>query len=208
MNKGNGIVRGIGLLLIVSLFVGTGVVYAQSGGLAIGAQLPLTNQALENIEGGQLTLADIEGTSGTVVIFWSNECPWVERYEGRILDLAGEFEAKGFGFILVNANDPRAFPGENLEASRERAQASNYTIPYVLDSGSTLAKAFGATRTPHVFVFDADDKLVYMGTVDDSPGDPRNVKEHYLRDALNAVLEGQPIASAETKAFGCNIKFQ
>lgn len=175
-------------------------------GLAIGDKLPMATQQMQNALGGQNNLAGIKGERGTVVAFWSNQCPWIERYEERVLELATAYEAEGFGFALVNANDPTAFPQENAQASQKRAQSRKYKTSYFTDDGSKLARAFGALRTPQVFVFDQNDNLVYSGGIDDSPGDAASVQHTSLKDALDAMLEGGEIKTPETKAFGCTIK--
>lgn len=174
----------------------------------IGSTLPLASRSMQAADGSSLTLGSLKGDQGTVVIFWSNTCPWVSKAEDRVLSLANTYAGRGFGFVLVNANDPVAFPDESGEANQQRATSANYGMPYVTDAGSELAVALGASRTPHIYVFDGSDALVYVGALDDSPGDPSNVTKTYLADALDAVIAGSPVPVAQTKAFGCTIKFQ
>ena len=197
-------------LLFAVLVAGVGVLNAQAQAdeLAPGTKMPLIDHILVDIDGAQRALAGVKGTKGTVVAFWSNDCPWVTKYEERFLELARAYRAQGFGFVVVNANDAVAFPKEAAAEGQKRARAEDYPMPYLVDNGSQLATAFGASRTPHVYLFDADDTLVYVGTIDDSPGDPDNVSEHYLRDALDAVGAGSPVPVARKPAFGCTIKFQ
>ena len=164
--------------------------WSAAQGLAPGDKLPMATQQMPDALGGQNNLAGIKGERGTVVAFWSNQCPWIDRYEERILELASAYEAEGFGFALVNANDPTAFPQENAQASQKRAQSRKYKVSYFTDEGSRLARAFGALRTPQVFVFDQNDDLVYSGGIDDSPGDAASVQETSLKDALDATLAG------------------
>ncbi len=161
-----------------------------------------------NIDDQMVSLDAVKGSAGTVVIFWCNTCPWVSKYEDRVIALAQTYQAQGFGFILVNANDQVAYPGDNLDAMKGQASAKSYPMPYVVDAGSEMAVAFGATRTPHVYAFDANDVLQYIGAPDDSPSDPAKVEVKYLAEALDAIKAGQAVATAETKAFGCTIKFQ
>lgn len=151
-----------------------------------------------------MRLSEVAGSQGTVLVFWSNRCPWVDRYEGRLQELVEAYERQGVGFALVNANDPSSNPRESLEESRRRAQ--DYDIPYLIDEEGRLAEALGASRTPQVFVFDRSNTLVYVGAIDDSPGDPRNVDETYLRDALEAMVQGQDVEVEETEAFGCILR--
>jgi thiol-disulfide isomerase/thioredoxin len=173
----------------------------------IGAPLPLADETLQNATGAATSFADQAGEEGLAVIFWSNTCPWVAKYEDRVLALAEEYEQAGVGFVIVNANDPSEHPEEGMSALRQHANAAGYPFPYLIDEGSRAAKAFGATRTPQVFLFDADNRLVYEGTVDDSPSDASQVSEEYFRDAMNQLIAGTAIAVQKTKAFGCTIKY-
>lgn len=192
--------------LVVLLLVSTGGAAAQE--LPLGSSLPMADQTLTSPDGSPVVLADVLGSAGTVLIFWSNQCPWVDKYEDRIGALADQYGGAGFAFLAVNANDPQAFPKESAPESRKPAQQLGQAFSYLMDTGSALAKALGASRTPHVFVFDADRTLVYTGTIDDSPGDPGNVQKTYLKDVLDALQAGQEVAVAKTKAFGCTIKLQ
>jgi hypothetical protein len=175
--------------------------------LDIGATLPLADATMPNVTGAATSFAEQMGDQGLAVIFWSNTCPWVAKYEDRVLALAEEYEQAGIGFVIVNANDPGEYPEEGTEAIRAHATASNYPFPYLVDEGSRAALAFGASRTPQVFLFDAGNTLVYEGTVDDSPSDASQVTEEYFRDAMNQLIAGTAISVQKTKAFGCTIKF-
>jgi len=133
----------------------------------LGKPLPLANRPMLNVDGKQVTLGSLKGEKGLVLSFWSNTCPWVAKYEDRFLALARTYQPKGFSFVVVNANDPKAHPREALEAMKERALQKKYPFPYLVDENSALARALGATRTPHVYVYDASGKLVYVGAIDD-----------------------------------------
>lgn len=194
------------LLLVVGLVAPQGL-QAQDQELPLGSAMPLADRAFQNHDGSQMTLGSMAGEKGTVVIFWSNQCAWVDKYEDRVLELATSFTAQGFNFVLVNANDANAFPQEAAEATRKRATDKGYAFPYLIDNGSALAKALGASRTPHTFIFDANRTLVYVGTLDDSPGDPGNVETNYVNDALSALVGAMTVEVPKTKAFGCTIKF-
>jgi len=162
---------------------------------------------LQQVDGSTVPLSAVAGETGTVLLFWSNQCPWVDRYEERVMDLVERFQSQTIQFVLVNANDASAFPQESLDASQERANERGYQAVYVRDPGSSLARALGATRTPHAFVFDADETLVYTGTIDDSPSGTDGVTKTYLADALEALTGGGDVPVPRTKAFGCTIKF-
>ncbi|RMG21790.1 MAG: thioredoxin family protein [Methanobacteriota archaeon] len=167
----------------------------------------LLSQRLESTDGKVVTLDQIKGEKGLVIIFWSNTCPWVKKYEARTVALIREYQKKGFGFVLVNSNDTRKFPAESLEEMGKKAQEGKYPCLYVKDRGSKLALALGAKRTPHVFVFNSREELVYQGAVDDNAEDATLVKKAYLKTVLDALLQAKPVPYASTKAIGCTIKF-
>lgn len=172
---------------------------------SLGIALPMADRAMPSSNGSTQRLADLSGSNGLVLVFWSNNCPWVDKYEDRVSALARSHS--GFGFVLVNSNDPVAFPEESIDGIRERSSKRKYGVPYLLDEGSSLAKALGASRTPHVFVFDGSGSLIYTGTIDDSPGDPGNVTENFLEDVLTAVGGGSKAPVSRTTSFGCRIKY-
>lgn len=192
-------------VLFVFLLTSALSAQAQPDPMPIGSSMP--SATLQQAGGGTIQLPNAAGETGTVVIFWSNQCPWVDRYEDRVTDLVNQFQDQGIRFLLVNSNDASAFPQESLEVVRERASDRGYAATYVRDANATLARAVGATRTPHVFVFDENETLVYTGTIDDSPSGPGGVSNRYLANALQAVTAGEEVPTPQTKAFGCTIKF-
>lgn len=192
-------------LLIVCLGVLTASTpVAAQPDLTVGSEMPLSNERFATSEGSNVRLSGLAGNRGTVVMFWSNQCPWASRYEQRVQELVDQYASQGIAFVLVNSNDPAAFPKESASASRQMG----YSVPYVMDPEGRLARAFGAARIPHVFLFDAGNALRYRGTIDDSPGDPGNVTQPYLRDAVSALVEGQNVQTAQSQAFGCMLKLR
>ncbi len=155
-----------------------------------------------------VSIQSLTGESATVLLFWSNQCPWVDRYETRVRDLTEQFAGDGVRFILVNSNDASTYPEESVEKNAERVAFASRSVPYVSDPSGTVAAAVSASRAPHAFVFDhtGGDRLVYQGAVDDSPAAADNVEEAYLHKVLEAILAGVSIPFDETKAFGCTIK--
>ena len=124
------------------------------------------------------------------------------------MTLGNNFVKKGVGVIAINSNDAEAIPEDGIDVMQERAKQDKIKYPYVVDATSDVARTFGATRTPEAFLFGPDGKLVYHGTIDDNANDAKAVKDHYLQTALASVVSGKPVATAETKAFGCGIKFR
>lgn len=185
------------------LTLGAGAAFAQPTELALGSAMPLEGYLLEHVTGGKVTVEALAGTAGVVFIFWSNNCQWCNGYEDRVRTLHAQASAGDVAVVLVNANDPDAFPQEAATASAEQG----HPMAYVQDSGSRFAQALGAYRTPHVFVFDQDRTLVYTGAIDDGPGDPDNVETAYLAEIIASLVRGENPSIPPTRAFGCRIKF-
>lgn len=175
--------------------------------LQLGASAPQNTVKMRNIDGRELSIADVAGSKGTLVIFTCNHCPWAKAWETRIAELGNSYRQRGVGVIAINANDPSTNAEDTFDKMVARAKQRDFQFPYVVDNGSAVARAFGAERTPEAYLFDANGVLVYHGTIDDNADDANAVKQHYLRDALEAVVSGQAVAVKETKALGCGIKF-
>jgi len=181
---------------------------AQPQEMPLGSALPSVEEALVRTDGGtEVSVGDLMGERATVFVFWSNQCPWVDKYAERVQSLRETFHSDGVSVVLVNANDADSFPRESLEASREKAESAGFEAAYVRDPEAALANALGASRTPHAFVFDEAQTLVYAGAIDDSPADASAVSKPYLQQAVEALLAGESVPTADTKAFGCMIKY-
>lgn len=174
--------------------------------LKIGDQAPMTDKALITTDGSKLTLNGARGEKGLLVIFSCNTCPWVEKWEDRYHVVAKAASDGGIGTILLNSNEALRDGEESLEAMRERATKMNYTFPYAVDPAAALADAFGANRTPEVFLFDSEMKLIYHGAIDDNARDASAVESPFLMDALASYAAGKTIEPNDTKSIGCTIK--
>jgi thiol-disulfide isomerase/thioredoxin len=172
--------------------------------LAVGAKGAGFN--LKGTDGKMHSLDSVRGEKGTAVIFTCNECPFSKGYEDRLIALAKGYQSQGVGFVAINANDPKIVPGDGFEFMVKRAQDKNLPYPYVVDETQETARAYGAKVTPHIFLLDASGKLVYRGRVDDSLEQDK-VKSRDFASALEALATGQPVKVAETKAFGCSVKY-
>ena len=166
----------------IILSIMTGITFLTAGELEIGSTMPLMDHQLADISGKSMTLTDAKGDAGTLVIFSCNTCPWVLAWEDRYVTLAQEFIPKGIGMIAVNSNESQFERDDSMEEMVEHAQEMGYNFPYVQDPGSKLATAFGARKTPHIYLFDEKDKLVYRGAIDDNARKPRKVKYTFLAD--------------------------
>ena len=176
--------------------------------LKLGDTLPMAETKMQNVDGKTVTLASAKGEKGTLVIFSCNGCPWVQAWQGRMVDLGNRFAKEGVGVVFVNSNDPTASKADDFDAMKTRAKELKMEFPYVVDATSDVARVFGATKTPEAYLFDAKAKRVYHGTIDDNAKAPDEDTATYLADALSAVTAGREVPVAETKALGCTIKFR
>ena len=173
--------------------------------IAIGAKAP--EFSLVNAVDGETVAMKADDGKLKVVVFTCNQCPYAKAFEGRIIDVAKRFGPKGVSFYAVNPNDDSKYAEETLENMKARAVAKEYPFPYLKDGDSKTARAYGARVTPHVFVVDGAGVVRYRGYVDDS-AKPEERKTTGLTDALGALLDGRDIANADTRAFGCTIKWK
>jgi cytochrome oxidase Cu insertion factor (SCO1/SenC/PrrC family) len=176
--------------------------------LTLGSTAPMLDTPMMGVNGKSITLAKAAGKKGLMVVFICNHCPWVKAWQGRIAEIGNAALKQGMGVVAVNANDPAAYPEDDFAHMVTRAKEVGYKFSYVVDATSDVARAFGASHTPEAFVFDAKGKLVYHGSVDDNAQEPASVKSRYLYDAVTAVASAKPVATGESKALGCGIKFR
>ena len=175
--------------------------------LDLGSILPLGDIKMADISGQDISLNDAKGENGLLVIFSCNTCPWVIAWEDRYVELADTYKDKGVGIVAINSNETQFENVDSMEEMQAHAKEQGYNFYYTMDNGSKLASEFGATRTPHIYLFDKKDKLVYRGAIDDNARKPDKVENTYLADAIDNMLAGSAIDPATTKALGCAIKF-
>lgn len=176
--------------------------------LTLGGTIPMTDRTMKSVDGSTVTIASVKGEKGTLVIFTCNHCPYVKAWQQRTVALANQAVKEGFGVIAINSNDPTAYPEDDFEGMVLRAKTMKMNYPYVVDATSDVGRAFGATRTPEIYLFDSSDRLVYHGAVDDNAQDASAVSSHYLADALAEAGSGSAVSKAETRSVGCSIKFR
>lgn len=166
---------------------------------------------LKNVDDSMVSLADFPDAKGFIVIFTTNHCPYAVAYEDRIIELDKKFKKQGYPVIAVNPNDPKAYPADSFDNMKIRAEEKGFSFPYLFDETQEVAKSYGATRTPHVYLVAKDSgKLVvkYIGAIDDNYQDASSVKERYVANAIASLEAGEPVAEKETKAIGCTIKWK
>lgn len=169
---------------------------------------PAPDFKLPGVDGKTYGLADFKDAKALCVIFSCNHCPYVQAYEGRMIQLQKDFGPKGGQLVAVNSNDSEGYPEDSFENMKERSRAQGFNFPYLRDESQDTARAYGAQRTPHIFLLGADRKLAYIGRIDDNYKDPAAVKSRELADAFEDILAGRPVRVAETFAVGCTIKWK
>ncbi|HEX8493832.1 MAG TPA: thioredoxin family protein [Pyrinomonadaceae bacterium] len=198
------------LTLALSFIFTTSTALAQTGagtgqgtGMGVGgAEIgqPIADFTLSDTSGKKHSLMSLKGKNGTVLIFVSTQCPVSNAYNERMEKLAQDYKARGVSVVGINANST-----ESADDIKAHAAQNNLTFMILKDKGNKVADQLGATNTPEVFFLDANNKLVYRGRIDNSRSG-KTISANDLRDAIDATLDGKPVANSFVRAFGCSIK--
>ncbi len=172
----------------------------------LGSKLPAFS--LPSVDGKIYSDKDFTSAKALVVMFICNHCPYVRAVEDRLIHLARELEPLGVSFIGICSNDPSEYPEDAPNALLQRWTEKNYRFPYLIDADQSIARSFSAVCTPDLFVYDQTAHLAYRGRLDDSWRDENKVKRHELREAVQALLSGNPPASEQNPSMGCSIKWR
>jgi peroxiredoxin len=185
---------------------------SETQSLAIGDTAPLSDYKMASTLGGKISLEELKSDNGLLVVFSCNTCPFVvggrdfagwEKDYNAIHKMASDAM---IGAVLVNSNEAKRKDGDHMKDMKSRAKEQGYTMPYVLDKDHQLADAFGAKTTPHVYLFDKNMKLVYMGAIDNQWNPAASARENHLPDAIQALVSGEEINKNTTAPKGCSIK--
>lgn len=167
---------------------------------------------LKNYDGRMVSMADYKDAKGYIVIFNCNTCPYSKAYDSRIIALNKKYASKGFPVLTINPNDPDLSPGDSFDEMKKQAKRNKYDFPYLVDETQDVARAYGATNTPHVYVLDkvSNEKLkvVYIGAIDDNSRNAETVTKKYVEDAIEALMQSKNVPVTQTKAIGCTIKWR
>ena len=169
---------------------------------------PAPDFSLPGTDGKTYRLSDFKERKALAVIFSCNHCPYVIASEGRMLELQAKYGPKGAQLVAINANDAVNYPDDSFEAMKKNAQAKGFNFPYLRDESQAVARAYGATHTPHIFLFSQDGKLAYSGKIDDNWEHPEKVTRRYLAEAIEALLADKPVPEPSTHSIGCTIKWK
>lgn len=193
-------------LMVLGLLLATIYVFAE--GYKVGDKA--TDFSLLNVDGKMVSMKDFKAAKGIIVIFTCNHCPYSKAYEDRIIALDKKYKPKGYPVIAINPNDSIVLPADSYSKMKIRAKEKGFTFPYLVDAGQKMTKTYGASRTPHVFLLQkqSGDYIVkYIGAIDDNSQSPEDVENHFVEDAVDALLTGKEPNPNFTKAIGCTIKW-
>lgn len=178
-----------------------------SDGYSIGDEA--SDFKLKNVDGKMVSLSDYKEAKGFIVIFTCNTCPYAVASEDRIIALDKEFKDKGYPVIAINPNNPEVQPDDTFEKMKKKAADKGFSFPYLYDESHAIYATYGAKKTPHVYLLNKEKgKLIvkYIGAIDDNVRNAAGVKDRFLANAVNELLEGKEVSVKETKAIGCSVK--
>ena len=163
---------------------------------------------LPGVDDRRHALEDYADKESVAVVFTCNHCPYARAWENRLIEIQTDYAARGVQLVAISANDAKRYPDDSFPRMRDRSEEKGFNFPYLYDESQEVARAYGAQRTPEIFLFDKGGTLRYHGMVDDNYDDPAAVRVHYLREALEAVLAGTEPSTAQTTPVGCTIKWR
>ena len=174
--------------------------------LALGAKAP--NFKLTATDGKTYSLKDFDDADLLVVFFTCNHCPYVIGSDEVTRKTVEKYLSKGVAFVGINSNSVKTKPEDSFENMQKRMKEHHFPWIYLHDEDQTVAKTYGALRTPHFYVFDKARKLVYTGRGVDKPRDTSKMSVNDLENALDDILAGQPVRKPLTNPIGCNVKWE
>lgn len=163
--------------------------------------------SLPGVDGRSYSLNSFSDAPAIVVIFMCNHCPYVKATIDRIIALSRDYADRGVAVVGINSNETINHPEDSFDNMKRWAAQKEFNFPYLRDETQQVARAYGAERTPHIFLFDQQRVMRYTGAIDDNTKDPSQVKRRYLREAIDALLAKAQITETETPAIGCTVKW-
>jgi thiol-disulfide isomerase/thioredoxin len=162
---------------------------------------------LPDTEGAEHRVPAEQAPPATVLIVTCNHCPYVIAWNPRLAQVAEDYADRGVRFLAINANDAERYPADSFDQMRRFVRTSGWPMPYLHDESQDVARSLGAERTPHLFVLDGEERLAYRGAPDADHQDPE-LRAEWLRAALDAILAGERVETAETPSKGCSVKWR
>ena len=176
-----------------------------------GKEKTVQDFRLQNTDGRMVSLKDYPRAKGFIVVFTCNHCPFAKLYPERLNQLNVKYKSSGVPLIAISSTDTIVYEEDVFPKMIEKAKREKFSFPYLFDGLQSVAKSFGAQKTPHAFVLwkkNGEYTVQYNGAIDDNGAEPANVKDHYVADAVDALLKGKEVAVKETKSLGCQIYFR
>ena len=174
--------------------------------ISINEKMPEVDFELKSVNEEWIRINSQTSDNGLLVIFTCNTCPFVVMWEDRYKLVEQIAEENNIGLVYINSNYKKRKSDDSFERMQKHAKKMDYQFPYLLDEKSKLANIFGAKTTPHIFLFDNKNTLVFKGAIDDNYKEIKKVEKFYLKDAIKQLVSGSEITVSETKAVGCSIK--
>lgn len=174
--------------------------------LKIGSPAPDFN--ILGVDGKTYALNSFTDKKALIVIFSCNHCPYVQAYEDRIKQIQADYASRGVSVVTINSNEDKGYPEDSFENMKKRAAEQKFNFLYLRDEDQSVARAYDATHTPEIFLFNNQRKLAFHGKIDDNWQEPSKVQNPYLRNALDELLAGKEISVPETFTIGCTIKWK
>lgn len=194
----------IGATLALSCF--TAFAQQTRESLSINESIMMGDTKFQSTDKKDVSLNEAKTAKGLLVMFSCNTCPYVIKSQERTKEMMDYAMKNGIGMVIVNSNEAKRDEDDSYKAMAKYAKKQGYKVPYLVDEKSQLADAFGATRTPEVFLFNGAGKLVYKGAMEDNPSNPEESKELFLKKAIDNLMAGKAIDPNSTKSIGCTIK--
>jgi thioredoxin-related protein len=174
--------------------------------LPIGSSMPQADAKLQAVSGKEIILKETKQKNGLLVMFSCNTCPYVIKNQERAAAICHYAQRNGIGVLILNSNEAYRGDDDSFDAMKAYATEQKFNWEYAVDVNSSIANAFGASRTPECFLFDKDLKLAYHGAIDNNPSDAGAVTRKHLQLAMDELLAGKDISVKESKSMGCGIK--
>jgi hypothetical protein len=201
----------ISALVVIPFFIGSKQ-QNKIESLEIGTKSPMTSHKMKDVSGKEFSLNSLKQENGLLVVFSCNTCPFVvgndnmDGWENRYNETYEFCKLYKIGMALVNSNEAKRGRGDSFKDMQQHSKNKMYDSPYLIDKNHLLADAFGASTTPHIFLLNNEQELVYKGAIDDNVKSKKDVKETWLKNAINSLGKGEKIANPETRNSGCSIK--
>jgi peroxiredoxin len=173
--------------------------------------IEIKNFSLKNTDGKYISLTDYKEAKGFIIVFTCNHCPFAKLYPPRFNELNSKYKPLGIPLIAISSTDTIMYEEDNYAKMVQKALIEKFNFPYLFDGEQFVAKNFKAQKTPHAFVIWKENEkwvIKYSGAIDDNGAEPKKVKNHFVGNAVDALLNDKPVEISETKSIGCQIYFR